>query len=201
MSVRDAMPGPVLAFDTSARHCAAALLIGDDIAASLSEELGRGQAERLFPMLEEVLALGAVGWAELAAIGVGTGPGNFTGIRISVAAARGLALSLDIPARGINAFDVAQFGLAEPAVAIVPALRGQVYARVPEASPTLMSPEQARSLELPVAELPAPRLLAETIARMAAAGHGVTPPAPLYVRAPDAAPPAARAPAILPDDT
>ena len=54
------------------------------------------------PLLEDVLAEAGIGWRDLAAIGVGTGPGNFTGVRISVAAARGLALGLGIPAIGVT---------------------------------------------------------------------------------------------------
>ncbi|MFP4043595.1 MAG: tRNA (adenosine(37)-N6)-threonylcarbamoyltransferase complex dimerization subunit type 1 TsaB, partial [Rhodosalinus sp.] len=46
----------VLGFDTSAAHCAAALLSGDRLIAARAEEMGRGQAERLMPMLEEMLA-------------------------------------------------------------------------------------------------------------------------------------------------
>ena len=59
--------------------------------------MARGQAERLVPMLEEMLAEAGLGWRDLDALGVCTGPGNFTGIRISVSAARGLALALDVP--------------------------------------------------------------------------------------------------------
>jgi len=84
-----ASDGLVLGFDTSAAHCAAALLAGERVLACRAEEMGRGQAERLMPLLEEVLESGGVTWRKLARIGVGTGPGNFTGIRISVAAARG----------------------------------------------------------------------------------------------------------------
>ena len=82
----------ILAFDTSAAHCAAALLRDGEIVTSCAEPMTRGQAERLMPLLHEVLALGGCTWADLDAIGVGIGPGNFTGIRISVSAARGLAL-------------------------------------------------------------------------------------------------------------
>ncbi|NNL17866.1 MAG: tRNA (adenosine(37)-N6)-threonylcarbamoyltransferase complex dimerization subunit type 1 TsaB, partial [Boseongicola sp.] len=66
----------------------------------------RGQAERLMPMLDEVLSAEGAVFEELDAIGVGVGPGNFTGIRISVSAARGLALALGVPAVGVSAFDV-----------------------------------------------------------------------------------------------
>ncbi len=56
------------------------------------------------PLLEEMLAEAGAAWGDLAPIGVGIGPGNFTGIRISVAAARGLALGAGHPGRcGVNA--------------------------------------------------------------------------------------------------
>ena len=80
-----------LGFDTSAAHCAAALLRGDTVLAHLSEEMTKGQAERLFPLLEGLLAQTGLVWRNLDVIGVGIGPGNFTGIRIAVAAARGWA--------------------------------------------------------------------------------------------------------------
>ena len=95
---------PILAFDTSAAHCAAALLLPDSLILRL-EPMEKGQAERLMPMLEDVLAEGGLAWSDLKALAVGTGPGNFTGIRIAVSAARGLALGLGIPAvTGLAAF-------------------------------------------------------------------------------------------------
>lgn len=80
-------------------------MIGDRIVAACHEDMGKGQAERLLAMLDEVLAAQGAGWEELDAIAVGTGPGNFTGIRIAVSAARGLALSLGIPAIGVTGFE------------------------------------------------------------------------------------------------
>ena len=74
---------PLLAIDTSAAHCAAALLLEDRVAVRV-EPMAKGQAERLMPLLEELLAAEGFGWRDLAAIGVGTGPGNFTGLRIGV---------------------------------------------------------------------------------------------------------------------
>ena len=64
----------ILAFDTSGAHCAAALLIGDQIVADRHEGMARGQAERLFPMIEEIMAEEGAVWDELDAIGVGVGP-------------------------------------------------------------------------------------------------------------------------------
>lgn len=83
----------------------------------------KGQAERLFPLLEELLAEAGLAWSDLDSIGVGVGPGNFTGIRISVAAARGLALSLGIPAIGVSATEAVACGAPRPCRAVVP-LRG-----------------------------------------------------------------------------
>ena len=90
----------VIAFDTSAAHCAAALLLGDRVITRI-DEMAKGQAEHLMPMLEDMLRAENLSWRDLDGIGVGVGPGNFTGIRIAVASARGLALSLGIPAVGV----------------------------------------------------------------------------------------------------
>ncbi|MEF9603437.1 tRNA (adenosine(37)-N6)-threonylcarbamoyltransferase complex dimerization subunit type 1 TsaB, partial [Paracoccus sp. PXZ] len=109
-----------LGFDTSAAHCAAALLQDDRVLVQRHEDMARGQAERLFPLLEELLAEAGVAWRDLSAIGCGIGPGNFTGIRISVAAARGLALSLGIPAVGVSVTEAAAHGLPRPCRVAVP---------------------------------------------------------------------------------
>ena len=66
-------------------------------------------------------------WKDFAAIGTGTGPGNFTGTRISVAAARGLAMSLGIPAVGVSRFEALGFGFPGTVLASVDAGRNQVY--------------------------------------------------------------------------
>ena len=94
-------PPLVLAFDTSAAHCAAALVRGDAVLARRDEAMDRGQAERLLPMLEEMLAEAGIGWAALGGIGVVHRPRQLhRRARSAVAAARGLALALGIPAVG-----------------------------------------------------------------------------------------------------
>ncbi|MCF1709162.1 tRNA (adenosine(37)-N6)-threonylcarbamoyltransferase complex dimerization subunit type 1 TsaB [Tabrizicola sp. J26] len=210
------MTDAVLGFDTSAAHCAAAVVSDGQILASRTEAMEKGQAERLMPMLEEVLAEAGLTWRDLSAIGVGTGPGNFTGVRISVAAARGLALSLGIPAIGVTTFDALSFGLSAPVVTLVDARRDAVWLAAQD-----LSPMQADLSALPdnlrgrhfvghVAEAAATALggtavapahpLAVAIALIAEARRG-TPqprPAPLYLRAADAAPSSDPPPVILP---
>ncbi len=117
----------ILAFDTSAAHCAAALLSGDQVLAQRVEEMARGQAERLLGLCQEMLHGQNLSLQDLTAIGVGIGPGNFTGIRISVAAARGLALGLSVQAIGISAFDALRYGAQGPCACAVDARRGQVF--------------------------------------------------------------------------
>ncbi|MFD1509540.1 tRNA (adenosine(37)-N6)-threonylcarbamoyltransferase complex dimerization subunit type 1 TsaB [Lacimonas salitolerans] len=184
----------VLAFDTSAAHCAAALLSGDRIVAQRAEDMARGQAERLFPLLDDMLTEAGVAWADLTRIGVGIGPGNFTGIRISVSAARGLALSLGIPAIGVSTFDAIRHDQPQ-ARAAVPAPRDHVYL-VQDGTPVLLPRDQAGpGLTFP----PAPADLAMAIAQVAASARPGPSPAPLYVRAANAAP-ARDAPPVILDD-
>ena len=118
---------PILAFDTSGRHCAASLHVDERKFFWRSEKMERGQAERLMPMLEELLEEAALTWRDLGALAVGIGPGNFTGIRISVSAARGLSMSLAIPAVGVSLFEIRSlfyFDMPDPAELILVCLHG-----------------------------------------------------------------------------
>ncbi len=187
----------ILAFDTSAAHCAAALLGGDTIIASHIEPMSRGQAERLMPLLEKVLADSGYSWKDLTAIGVGIGPGNFTGIRISVSAARGLALGLGIPAVGVSGFDaLAEMG--GEGLAAIRAPRDQVYISLPDQGPVLVGREQAESLG-PLILNDDPDAQVSAIARLAGRRWRTisAPPAPLYVRPADAAPSKDSPPVLL----
>lgn len=88
----------ILALDTSTAACTAALLERDGtIVASRDEVIGRGHAERLVPLIEEMLD-GHVP----ARILVGVGPGSFTGLRVGIAAAHGMAIGWSIPLSGMN---------------------------------------------------------------------------------------------------
>ncbi|WP_319546164.1 tRNA (adenosine(37)-N6)-threonylcarbamoyltransferase complex dimerization subunit type 1 TsaB [Ruegeria conchae] len=179
----------ILAFDTSAAHCAAALLQNGVIVASCVEPMSRGQAERLMPLLEELLEENGCNWRDLDAIGVGVGPGNFTGIRISVSAARGLALGLDVPAVGVSGFDALAELAPKGHLPAIPAPRDQVYLMPDGAEARLVARQDAESVgKLYLCDQPDRQV--RTIARLASRrlASTPTPPAPLYVRPADAAP-------------
>ncbi|WP_112311771.1 tRNA (adenosine(37)-N6)-threonylcarbamoyltransferase complex dimerization subunit type 1 TsaB [Pseudogemmobacter bohemicus] len=139
---------PLLAFDTSAAHCAAALVTPQGLITRY-EPMQKGQAERLMPLLEDLLAEAGLSWSDLAALAVGVGPGNFTGVRIAVAAARGLALGLDLPLTGVTSFELMRdpaHPAAHPAELVsLPAPRDEAYVQPfrygeAQAAPRLIDP-------------------------------------------------------------
>lgn len=177
----------------------------------------KGQAERLFPMLDEVLAEAGADWASLDAVAVGTGPGNFTGIRISVSAARGLALSLNIPAVGVTLFDALAEGAQGALLRTIAAPRDQVYFQMPGSEEIGLSSIEGLPVPPPgtvcvghraedvaahfgLAHRPAAYSAASAIGRVAERRwqEPSPPPAPLYLRPADAAPSRTAPPEIVP---
>lgn len=215
----------VLGFDTSGSYCAAALVRDEECLAARHEDMGRGQAERLMPLLEEVLAEAGAHWCDLGRIGVGIGPGNFTGVRISVSAARGLALGLEIPALGVSLLDALAFAGNGPRLACLSAPRDRAYvkghgtgqsisaqlheiATLPagwgeQGLTCIGSAAQTIAAHLDAKTEPAAFAPASAIARIAAQSdvQSAPAPAPLYLRDADAAPSSHRPPKILRDDS
>jgi len=88
----------LLAFDTSSAACTAALFDGSGACLDRADEvIGRGHAERLVPMIAELLQ-----GRRADQIVVGVGPGSFTGIRVAIAAAHGLAIGWDAELKGMS---------------------------------------------------------------------------------------------------
>jgi len=188
----------VLGFDTSGGWCSAAVTREKDVLAHRHVEMAKGQAETLMPLIEDVLAEAGVDWPALTAIGVGVGPGNFTGIRISVSAARGLAMGLGIPAIGVNRFDaIALDGPKLPVV--VPAIRSQVWVQSPGEAPYASETQPNPALGGGDGLIAPVHPLAVAIAQIALARLGTDQPrpAPLYLREADAAPPSEAPPALI----
>ena len=219
---------PHLAFDTAGPHVAVHLTCKG--IANRFVPMERGQAERLPEICAEVLGAAGLDWRDLRSASVGVGPGNFTGVRIAVSFARGLALGLGIPAVGVTGFEAAHLGIMLPGRVLVslPAPRDQAYVQEfteggPIAPPVLLTPgdapealrgpnlwvlghraeEIAQGLDARYPDLPKRQsaregmiaadvasVALEKLRRRAMDGDGpwAERPAPLYVRAPDAAP-------------
>lgn len=95
-----------LGLDTTGAWCTAALVNGAKVLASTSERLGRGHAERLAPMVKELLSEADIKPSEIDHIGICTGPGSFTGLRVALAFGKGFALPHKIPVVGLSALNV-----------------------------------------------------------------------------------------------
>lgn len=125
----------LLVIDTSGPECAAGIYDADasEMLAIRSETIGKGHAEILPGMVEAVCRNAGIALNDLQRIAVTVGPGSFTGIRVGVAMARGLAVALAIPAVGVTTLQV----VAEPALqqgktvlALIDARREELYAQL-----------------------------------------------------------------------
>jgi tRNA threonylcarbamoyladenosine biosynthesis protein TsaB len=124
-----------LAFDTATAVATSALVDGDEV---LGERVSRAQT-----LLEDVDALlrqAGAHPADLQCLAVGIGPGSFTGVRIGLAAARGLALSLGIEGAGVSTL-AALAGGAPGAIPVIDAKRSEVFA-LAGGEPAVLRPEE-----------------------------------------------------------
>ena len=95
----------ILAFDSSVNACSVALWHNGDKIFAKTKEMPTGQAEALMPMIEEALIATKLAPNKIDAIATTIGPGSFTGIRISLAAAKALGLALEIPVIGVSTLE------------------------------------------------------------------------------------------------
>jgi tRNA threonylcarbamoyl adenosine modification protein YeaZ len=145
----------ILALDTASSLCAVALHDARTgvIRAERSEDLGTGHAARLMPMINETLKGAGAALADVDAVACCIGPGSFTGVRVGVAAARGLMQALGVPGIAVTTLQaLAADALAlheGPVRVLIDARRGEVHAQdfaadgKPLSPPALLSLEQA----------------------------------------------------------
>src|SRR5438445_9393784 len=126
----------VLAIDTALEACSAAVLdTNSGIAASETLAMTRGHAEAVTPLIARVMSAAAIEFVDLDRIAVTTGPGSFTGLRVGISAARGIALAAGKPAVGLStlaAFAAPHMAADEtvPVVAAIDARHAHVYLQV-----------------------------------------------------------------------
>ncbi len=207
----------ILGLDTCLSSCSVAVLDGERVVASAREVMARGHQERLAPMARQVMADAGLPFEGLDRIAATVGPGSFTGLRVGVAFAKGLALALDRPTVGIGTLEALAAEADGLVFAAIDARRGQLYLQGFEAGRALMAPDAliAETAAARIAELsqgrpftlvgsgaalltdfaPAAAVIdaegcdAIKVARLAA-GRSPGPLKPLYLRAPDAKLPA-----------
>jgi tRNA threonylcarbamoyl adenosine modification protein YeaZ len=167
----------VLAIDTALAACAAAVLDTAD-AAGVHESLAmqRGHAEAVMPLVARVMARAGIAFSDLDRIAVTTGPGSFTGLRVAIAAARGLGLAAAKPVIGLTtlAAYAAPLIAADDTLSVVSAIDARhdhVYLQVVGPGGRTIVPPRLASLReaLRVAATGAPRLAGNAAALMAAA--------------------------------
>jgi tRNA threonylcarbamoyladenosine biosynthesis protein TsaB len=207
----------VLGLDTCLNACSVAVLDGERVLAHAHEVMARGHQERLAPMAQRVMGEAGVGFPQLQRIAVTVGPGSFTGLRVGLAFAKGLASALSLPAVGVGTLEALAMEGEGLVFAAIDARRDQLYLQAFEAGRPLMAPDvlplgtaAARLAELAMGRpltlvgsgapllagaAPGARVIlaqgadARRVAQIAAA-RPPGPLRPLYLRAPDARLPA-----------
>lgn len=177
----------ILALDAAGASCSVALWSHGAVAAQRFLAMTRGQSERLVPMIGDVMAAwrsaGGGTFDDLDALAVTTGPGGFTGVRIGLATARGLALARGLPVIGVTTFDVVA-AAATPGeragrrvVAAIDSKRAAVFVQIFDSElAEAGAPAEVATADLPGAIPPGPLLLtgdaaAQVAQVLAAAGR------------------------------
>ena len=196
----------ILAIDTSTAACSAALFDSDGTCIARKDELiGRGHSERLVPMLDEML-----GGRRADQILVGVGPGSFTGIRVGIAAAQGLAIAWNCQLHGMSSLALLAAGAHgdHPVAAAVDGGHGELFVQQFEGRSTepigdllnLPPADAAAAVDAELVVGPAAQKLVDARGRGEAqerwpsasdalrlpGGLRSLPPKPVYARAPDA---------------
>ena len=188
----------VIVFDTSNQYIAAALYRGKQEVQSIIEFMPRGQAERLMSLLNELLEGASLDWPDISKIGVCTGPGNFTGIRIAVSAARGLALGLEIPAIGISSFEATLLGYGDEELALLPANEGFYYVGSGPKNAKFLSEDEIDSDRTRYVHKSTPEIQLKNIALLTLEKETeYSRPTPCYIKPADAAPSSNKVPNLL----
>lgn len=200
----------ILAIDSAHEACSAAIYADGKVLASEYRGMERGQAEALMPMVQRIMGKADIRYDELSCVAVSVGPGSFTGVRVGLAAADGIALAADLPMVGVSVMEAVAFDVSEKypetkdICIVLETKRDDYYVQrfsgmVPVSEPMTADRELLKQMasvvftgngvsrlieeigELPFLDVPMPS--AETIVRLAALK---TPekkyPSPLYLR-------------------
>lgn len=139
----------LLALDTAAELCAACLWADGRERGRAVERMRTGHAERLMAVIEAALGEAGAGYSDVSGIAVSIGPGSFTGIRVGVATARGLALGLGRPSVGVSTLEAIAAsvdGGDRPVMVALEGGRGAIHAAVFDAGGAVLHPPASLDL-------------------------------------------------------
>jgi len=201
----------ILAFDTALGACTAGVWRDGTVLAEERAVMAQGHAEALMPMIERIMAKAGTAYEALDRIAVTVGPGSFTGLRVGIATARGLAMASGKPAVGVTtteALAASAMDTEARVLSVIDSKRGDTYAQMfsAEGASQIVNLNDARLSETfpgplvlvgdaaaRLAQVMGPRAVVSTAMVLPAhiahlsAGKPVDPrgPLPVYVRAPD----------------
>ena len=193
------MTSPItLAIDTAAPRLQLGLLRADGGVDISVDDIATGHAELIFGRIATLLARNGVGYPDLARVVVTTGPGSFTGLRIGLSAARGIALARNIPAIGIPSLLAISLSApaGHPVAVLLDARRDEAYFQTFAAPGQPLTPPQILPMAAAQAALPTGATvltspfvdIALLVTYGATADARLHPPEPDYVRDADAKP-------------
>jgi tRNA threonylcarbamoyladenosine biosynthesis protein TsaB len=204
----------ILAIDTALDACQAAVFDSDEekLLAMLSHDMRRGHAETLIPVIADAMKAAGLDYPDLDRIATTVGPGSYTGLRVGISAAKGLALASSKPVVGITTLAALSAPMiaddpAVPVVAAIDARHGNIYFHMAGAGQRVLLSPRHTPIEEAILTItagpvrivgPGATLVSvdartkpsiEWVARLAASAEPLRSPAkPLYLRAPDVTP-------------
>ncbi|MDD2530874.1 MAG: tRNA (adenosine(37)-N6)-threonylcarbamoyltransferase complex dimerization subunit type 1 TsaB [Bacteroidales bacterium] len=138
----------ILLLETSTEICSVALAKGRDIISKRSSSEVNSHSKMLSIFIEQVINESSIPYKELSAIAISKGPGSYTGLRIGVSSAKGLAYALDIPLISIETLRILEKGVKEKypnanTVAMIDAKRMEVYCEIYDSKGNVVKPLSA----------------------------------------------------------
>ncbi len=131
----------LLALDTTANSVSTALVNEQGVLISRFAEMVRGQGEALMPMMADMMAASGYALSDVTDVAVSVGPGSFTGVRVGLAAAKGIGLALGIPVHGVTTFEVAAWQVKRPVTVVLDTKRGDFYTQFFESEDVFEAPQ------------------------------------------------------------
>lgn len=143
----------ILSLETSTTVCSVALHDRDKLLASAEVHIEQSHASKLAVLIEEVKKLAGVGFDQLKAIAVSSGPGSYTGLRIGTSTAKGLCYSLQVPLLSVNTLELMAYQVSKVNVnnawlcPMIDARRMEVYCLLTDASCSVIQPVEAKVID------------------------------------------------------